>query len=226
MCSVSCWVSVGCFALLPLSYFISLRRSIVFYCSPSFLYWVSFCFLLCAFVLFLLFSLHLCCCSLGCLLFFYGAGFAFHWFVYCFRWWSLLCLVFVVFGNCVGLRFIVSSMVLAEFSLFVYYFSVFSMVVLFFIRFVIALACFFIVRVLLVHFRRASGPPHFLFSASSGVLPGPLDSSSSSRDACVAEGKLLYARFQAVVYGSGFVFIVSARVPSLSNDLVFKWIAR
>ena len=47
MCSVSCWVSVGCFALLPLGFFISLRSPIVFYCSPSLFYWVSLCFLLC-----------------------------------------------------------------------------------------------------------------------------------------------------------------------------------
>ena len=38
---------------------------------------------------------------------------------------------------------------------------------------------FFFVRVLSVHVRRASGPPYFLFPATSGMLSRPLDSLSS-----------------------------------------------
>ena len=40
-------VSAVCFALLPFVFFISLRCSIDFYCSPSFFYWAPLCFLRC-----------------------------------------------------------------------------------------------------------------------------------------------------------------------------------
>ena len=58
------------------------------------------------------------------------------------------------------------------------------------------------------------------------MLSRPLASLSSFRGASVAEGKLVYAVFSAVVFGFSFGFVVTARAPTLSKDLDFKWIAR